>query len=77
MKFYLIPTLALGLLVSSALAQDKPDLTNPKQRTSYAVGVNIGSGLKVQDLDLDPKAVTAGVTDGAGRQAGADAGGSA
>ncbi|HUA36943.1 MAG TPA: FKBP-type peptidyl-prolyl cis-trans isomerase [Candidatus Sulfopaludibacter sp.] len=63
MKFYLLPALALGLLVSSAPAQDKPDLTNPKQRTSYAIGVNIGSGLKVQNLDLDPKALTAGITD--------------
>ncbi len=66
MKFHLISTLALGLLVASASAQDKPDLTNPKQRTSYAVGVNIGSGLKVQDLDLDPKALTAGITDALG-----------
>jgi FKBP-type peptidyl-prolyl cis-trans isomerase FklB len=66
MKFHLIPTLALGLLVSSASAQDKPDLTNPKQKTSYALGVNIGSGLKAQDLDLDAKAVAAGVADGLG-----------
>lgn len=63
MKFYLIRTLALGLFVSSAVAQDKPDLTNPKQRTSYAIGVNIGSGLKVQNLDLDSKALTAGIAD--------------
>ncbi len=63
MKSYLIPTLALGLLVTSAVAQDKPDLTNPKQKTSYALGVNIGSSLKAQDLDLDAKALTAGVAD--------------
>ncbi len=66
MKYYLIPTLALGLLVGSASAQDKPDLTNPKQKTSYALGVNIGSGLKSQDLDLDAKALAAGVADGLG-----------
>jgi len=66
MKSYLIPTLALGLFVSSAVAQDKPDLTNPKQKTSYAVGVNIGSGLKAQDLDLDAKALAAGVADALG-----------
>ncbi|MGD0743916.1 MAG: FKBP-type peptidyl-prolyl cis-trans isomerase [Verrucomicrobiota bacterium] len=63
MNSYLIPTLALGLLVSSAAAQDKPDLTNPKQKTSYAVGVNLGSSLKAQDLDLDAKALEAGVAD--------------
>lgn len=64
MKYYLIPALALGLLVVSASAQDKPDLTNPKQKTSYALGVNIGSGLKAQELDLDAKALAAGVADG-------------
>jgi FKBP-type peptidyl-prolyl cis-trans isomerase FklB len=66
MKSYLIPTLALGLLVSSAAAQDKPDLTNPKQRTSYAIGLNIGSKLKAQDLDVDAEALAAGVTDALG-----------
>ena len=38
MKSYFTPVLALGLLVSSVSAQDKPDLTNPKQKMSYAVG---------------------------------------
>jgi FKBP-type peptidyl-prolyl cis-trans isomerase FklB len=56
-------TLALGLFVSSVPAQDKPDLTNPKQKTSYAVGVNIGSSLKAQELDVDVKALTAGISD--------------
>jgi FKBP-type peptidyl-prolyl cis-trans isomerase FklB len=64
MKSYLITTLALGLLVSSAVAQDKPDLTNQKQKNSYALGVNIGTNLKSQDVDLDPKALAAGITDG-------------
>ena len=63
MKSYLFTTLAFGVLVSSALAQDKPDLTNPKQKTSYALGVNIGSSLKNQDLDIDSKALVAGVAD--------------
>ena len=41
MKSHLIPILALGLLVTGAMAQDKPDLTNPQQKTSYAIGVNV------------------------------------
>jgi FKBP-type peptidyl-prolyl cis-trans isomerase len=64
MKSYIIPVLALGLLVSSASAQDKPDLTNPKQKTSYAVGVDIATSLKRQGVDLDEKALTAGISDG-------------
>lgn len=56
-------TLALGLFVSSVPAQDKPDLTNPQQKNSYAVGVNIASSLKTQGLDIDVKALTAGISD--------------
>jgi FKBP-type peptidyl-prolyl cis-trans isomerase FklB len=63
MKSYLVTTLAFGVLIGSAMAQDKPDLTNPKQKASYALGVNIGSGLKSQDLDIDAKALVAGVAD--------------
>ena len=55
--------LALGLLVSSVNAQDKPDLTNPKQKTSYAIGVDAATSLKDRDIDLDPKALAAGISD--------------
>jgi FKBP-type peptidyl-prolyl cis-trans isomerase len=63
MKSYLIPMLALGLLVGCSNAPDKPDLTNPKQKTSYAIGVDIASGLRSQGLDLDAKALAAGIAD--------------
>ena len=64
MKSYFISVLALGLLVSSASAQDKPDLKNPKQKTSYAIGLDIATSLKRQDIDVDAKALTAGIADG-------------
>ena len=64
MKSYIIPVLALGLFVSSVPAQDKPDLTNPKQKTSYAIGLDIATSLKRQELDVDAKALTAGIADG-------------
>ena len=64
MKSYFIPVLALGLLVSSVSAQDKPDLTNPKQKNSYAFGLDIATKLNRQELDLDAKAFTAGISDG-------------
>jgi FKBP-type peptidyl-prolyl cis-trans isomerase FklB len=63
MKSYLIPMLALGLLVGCSNAQDKPDLTNPKQKTSYAIGVDIATGLKGQQIDIDGKALAAGIND--------------
>src|SRR5208283_2774825 len=58
------PVLALGLLVSSVPAQDKPDLTNPKQKTSYAIGLDIATTLKRQELDVDAKALADGIADG-------------
>jgi FKBP-type peptidyl-prolyl cis-trans isomerase FklB len=63
MKSYLIPTLALGLAVGSVQAQDKPDLKDPKQRVSYSIGADIGNNFKRQELDLDPKALAAGLAD--------------
>ena len=63
MKPYLIPTLAIGLFVSSVQGQDKPDLTNPKQRTSYAIGLDVVTSLKAREIDLDPKALAAGIAD--------------
>ena len=50
--------------MSSVPAQDKPDLTNPKQKTSYAIGLDIATSLKRQDIDVDVKALNAGIADG-------------
>ena len=63
MKPYLLSILAAGLFVSSALGQDKPDLTNPKQRTSYAIGLDIAANLKAREIDLNAKALAAGIAD--------------
>jgi FKBP-type peptidyl-prolyl cis-trans isomerase FklB len=63
MNSYFLSSLALGLIASSVQAQDKPDLTNPKQRTSYAIGANIATSLKQQDMDIDSKALAAGIAD--------------
>ena len=63
MKSYIIPTLAIGLFVSAAQGQDKPDLTNPKQRSSYAIGLDIATNLKAREIDLDAKALAAGIAD--------------
>jgi FKBP-type peptidyl-prolyl cis-trans isomerase len=51
------------LIAGSALAQDKPDLKDPKARVSYALGSDIGTNLKRQDLDLDPKVLAAAIAD--------------
>ncbi len=60
----LLPSLVLGLLLAdSAMAQDKLDLKNPKQRASYSIGADIGANFKKQEIDVDAKALAAGLTD--------------
>ncbi len=69
MKPYLIAILALGLLAGckpaqpAQSAQDKPDLTDPRQKTSYALGMNIASKLKRDGVDIDMNALAAGMED--------------
>jgi FKBP-type peptidyl-prolyl cis-trans isomerase FklB len=65
MKNYCTAALALafGLSVACLGADEKLDLKNPKLRLSYSIGANIGSNLKQQELDVDPKAVAAGLAD--------------
>ncbi|MBI5385441.1 MAG: FKBP-type peptidyl-prolyl cis-trans isomerase [Verrucomicrobia bacterium] len=63
MKSYLIPSLALGLVVVSAPAQEKPDLKTPKARLSYCIGADIGGNFKTQGIEVDPKVLAAGFAD--------------
>ena len=60
----IITNLALGTLLALGVqAQDKLDLKEPKQRASYAIGLDIGGNLKRQELDLDAKALATGIAD--------------
>jgi FKBP-type peptidyl-prolyl cis-trans isomerase FklB len=65
MKFHHILTLlaTVGVMSTMSLAQEKPELKDLRQRASYAIGADIASTLKRQDLDLDAKALVAGMTD--------------
>jgi FKBP-type peptidyl-prolyl cis-trans isomerase FklB len=63
MKSYLISALAGGLLIVSAQGQDKPNLKDPKQRASYCIGADIGTSFKRQEIDIDAKALVAGLTE--------------
>jgi len=60
------PLLALAvtaILACSANAQTKMELKDLKQKASYAIGADIASNMKRQEIDVDPKAITAGITD--------------
>lgn len=56
-------TLMATLAASTVLAQSGPDLKDPRQRASYGIGVDIATNMKKQKLDLDPKALAAGLAD--------------
>lgn len=66
MKSSLFALLGLGLVIQSVSAQDKPNLTDPKQRLNYIIGTDIGENLKDlkdQGVELDIKALSAGIAD--------------
>ena len=74
MKFKLPLIIAAGLFATLLHAQEKPDFKDAKQRISYSIGADIGANLKRQDLDVDPKALAAGIADAlAGKMAMTDA----
>ncbi|MGB9601437.1 MAG: FKBP-type peptidyl-prolyl cis-trans isomerase [Limisphaerales bacterium] len=75
MKSYLIVSAGLAVMASVLLAQDsKPNLQDKKQRISYCIGADIGSNFKRNDIDVDPKALAAGLADSiAGKTALTDA----
>jgi len=69
MKFHVVTSLALGASILLAHAADKPaaadklDLKDAKARVSYSIGADIGANFKRQNLEVDPKAVAAGLAD--------------
>jgi FKBP-type peptidyl-prolyl cis-trans isomerase FklB len=54
----------VSLLTCLAQAQTTMELKDLKQKASYAIGTDIAANLKRQGLDIDAKALAAGLTDG-------------
>ncbi len=52
-----------ALLALGVQAQEKLELKDARQKASYAIGMDIGSNFKRQDLDVDAKALAAGLAD--------------
>src|SRR5580698_10581430 len=63
MKSHLSVVLLTGLITCSALAQDKPDLTDPNQRYNYAFGMDVINTFKQVKVDIDLNAFTKGMED--------------
>lgn len=69
MKGTMIAALAAGLVAANLSAAeskpvDKAELSNPKHKASYVIGVNIGKGMKQQNVDVDAEMVLKGLKDG-------------
>ncbi|HAB18794.1 MAG TPA: FKBP-type peptidyl-prolyl cis-trans isomerase [Verrucomicrobiota bacterium] len=65
MKIVIISAVFAALVLSrSASAADAPDLKDPKQKLSYALGTQIGANFQSKGIEVDPKAVAAGIADG-------------
>ena len=68
MKVGLGAVLAVGLFFSavSLYAAEGVTLTTPKEKLSYVIGVQIGSDMKNQSLDVDPAIIGKGLQDSMG-----------
>lgn len=64
MKPYLFTHVtAASLFALAVCAQDKLELTDPKQKASYAIGMDIGANFKRQEIEVDAKSLAAGIAD--------------
>jgi FKBP-type peptidyl-prolyl cis-trans isomerase FklB len=52
-----------SILAGGAPAQAPVELKDLKQKASYAIGAEIAANLKQQEIEVDPKALAAGVAD--------------
>ena len=60
----IITGLAVATLFTvGASGQEKLELKDAKQKSSYAIGMDIGSNFKRQELDIDAKVLAAGIAD--------------
>ncbi len=60
---YLTPLVTLAF-VAPAFADHPNILNNQRDKASYSIGVNIGSGMKSSSLDVNTEALVAGLQDG-------------
>lgn len=67
MKRIFMAVLALGFVTCGVRAQDAPaapaPLNTQKDKLSYAIGMEMGMGVKAQALDVDPALISQGLKD--------------
>jgi FKBP-type peptidyl-prolyl cis-trans isomerase len=55
--------LAIGLFACAVSAQDTPAIKTQKDKLSYAIGMEMGKGVKMQGFDIDLNLMIAGLKD--------------
>jgi FKBP-type peptidyl-prolyl cis-trans isomerase FklB len=55
--------LGMGLLAGVAVAQDAPELKSPKEKLSYALGMDLGTQLTRQSVQIDADLLAQGLRD--------------
>jgi FKBP-type peptidyl-prolyl cis-trans isomerase FklB len=66
MNMKLLVIVVAGVVASPAWAADKTELSNPKDKLSYSIGMNLGVNLKTQEVDVDPDVVFQGLREALG-----------
>lgn len=63
-KRFRFATLTFALCATALHAEDKPVLKDQKDKVSYSIGLEMGSGMKKQKLEVNPDLIIAGFRDG-------------
>ncbi len=63
MKLQLIAALGIVFLTSYVWAADDMVLKDKKDKVSYSMGINIGTNLKKESIDVNPEALSRGIKD--------------
>lgn len=63
MRFLVTMVLSMTLAASTVLAAEAPELKSQKDKVSYAIGMNIASGLKADKIDVDPDILNKAIKD--------------
>jgi FKBP-type peptidyl-prolyl cis-trans isomerase FklB len=63
MRSYVVVLLCMVLAANPAFAKEKTELKTQKQKVSYALGMNMGSSLKLNAIEVDDEILMKGIKD--------------
>jgi FKBP-type peptidyl-prolyl cis-trans isomerase FklB len=66
MKFAVTTFLTIGVALSTWAADSKTELKNQRDKSSYAIGLNMGKNIRLQGADINLDLLSLGLKDGVG-----------